>query len=303
MASRACDTDRDAHVDRTMANPTQRRIVFLGCGYTAEVAAELFRDAGYAVLGTRRSPPQGSALIAFSGTAPSPDLAAAVRTATDLVVSIPPDDAGDPALRHHAADIAAASGLRLVTYLSTISVLGDHAGGWVDETTPPAPSSERSRRRLAAEEAWRALGARHGTPIAILRLPGIYGPGRSAIGNLKAGTARRIVKLGQIFNRIHVADIARVLLALHQQERTGAVYNLADDEPAPPEDVIAYAAELIGLPVPPAIPIAEAKLSPMAASFYGECKRVRNNRIKADLGLELAFPTYREGLRDILARS
>ena len=285
-----------------MTHPTQRRIVFLGYGYTAEAAAELFRGAGYVVLGTRRSPPQGSALIAFSGTAPSPDLAAAIRTATDLVVSIPPDETGDPALRHHAADIVAASGLRLVTYISTIGVLGDHGGAWIDETTRPAPSSERSRRRLAAEEAWRALGARHGTPVAILRLPGIYGPGRSAIDSLMAGTARRIVKPGQVFNRIHVMDIARVLLALHQQERAGAVYNLADDEPAPPEDVIAYAANLMGLPVPPAIPIAEAKLSPMAASFYAECKRVRNTRIKADLDLELAFPTYREGLRDIQAR-
>lgn len=286
-----------------MTHSTPRRIVFLGYGYTAEAAAPLFIAAGYEALGTRRSPQPGSALMTFSGTAPSADLAAALRTATDVVVSIPPDESGDPVLRHHAADIAAASALRLVTYLSTIGVLGDHGGAWVDEATPANPQSERSARRLAAEQAWRGLGPGHGTPVAILRLPGIYGPGRSAIDSLKAGTARRIVKPGQVFNRIHVADIARILLVLHEQGRAGSVYNLADDEPAAPEDVIAYAAEMMGLPVPPAIPFEDARLSPMAASFYAECKRVRNTQIKADLGLSLAFPTYREGLRDIHARS
>ena len=187
-----------------------------------------------------------------------------------------------------------APALRWIGYLSTVGVYGDHGGAWVDETTPLAPASRRSRERCEAEAAWQAFADARGVPLAILRLSGIYGPGRSPFDKLRAGTARRLVKPGQVFNRIHVHDIAGALIHL-AASRTGGVFNVTDDEPAPPQDVVAHAARLGGFPLPPAIDFATADLTPMARSFYGENKRVSNSKLKQS-GYAMIFPTFREGL-------
>ena len=204
-------------------------------------------------------------------------------------------------LRHFRDDLAALPELAWIGYLSTVGVYGDCQGQWVDETAPARPTSERSLRRVRAENAWLAFGSESGRRVEIFRLAGIYGPGRNVIDNLKAGTARRIVKAGQVFNRIHVEDIAGVLAAAIDGRGVHNIYNVSDDEPAPPQDVIACAAELLGLPVPPDIPFEQAGLTGMAGSFWAENKRVSNARIKNALGVTLAYPTYREGLRAILA--
>ncbi len=216
--------------------------------------------------------------------------------ATHLLISIPPDAAGCPVFDSHGAEIAALRDLRWIGYLSSTNVYGDRAGGWVDETMPTEPSGERGRRRVAAEAAWRALGERSGIPVQIFRLAGIYGPGRSALDALRAGTARRIVKPDQVFSRIHVADLATVLEASIAQPRAGAIYNVCDDAPSPPDEVIAYAAVLLGVAPPPLEDFATAALSPMARSFYDDSKRVSNRRIKEELGVSLRYPSYREGL-------
>ena len=220
-----------------------------------------------------------------------------------MLVSVPPDAGGDPAIVHHARDIEASPSIQWIGYLSTIGVYGDHGGAWIDETTPATPTHDRSRWRLAAEEAWRALGARSGKRCQVFRLPGIYGPGRSAIERVREGSARRIVKPGQVFNRIHVDDIAGALSAAMAGRGAHDVYNVTDDEPAPPQDVIAYAAALLHMPPPPEIAFEDAKLSPMVISFYAENKRVGNARLRDELGVKLKFPSYREGLQAILAQS
>jgi nucleoside-diphosphate-sugar epimerase len=189
----------------------------------------------------------------------------------------------------------AAPDLAWIGYLSTVGVYGDHGGAWVDEATEPRPLSGRSIERVRAETEWRRLADELGVPIGIFRLSGIYGPGRNALAQIVDGTARRLVKPGQIFNRIHVADIATVVAAGAAREAAG-VFNVTDDEPAPPQDVVAFAAETAGYPAPPAIDFETADLSPMVRSFYGENKRVGNKRLAADLGVRLAFPSYREGI-------
>lgn len=271
-----------------------------GRGYTASALARLL-DKNWHVSGTARSPSSDGRTIAFDGSAPAKDVTEALRSATHLLASIPPNEQSDPALIHHSEDIAASRSLRWIGYLSTIGVYGDAGGGWVDEMTPPKPSSVRGQRRVDAENAWLRLGERTGIPVIIFRLPGIYGPGRSVLDDVRAGTARRIVKPGQVFNRTHVDDIAAVLKASIEKSDTERIYNIADDEPAAPQDVITYACELLAVEPPPAIDFASAELSPMARSFYGESKRVSNARIKSELGVMLQFPTYREGLKAILA--
>jgi nucleoside-diphosphate-sugar epimerase len=200
-------------------------------------------------------------------------------------------------LRHYRDEIARLSTLAWIGYLSTVGVYGNAAGAIVDETAELHPNNERTRARVVAESGWLALGETTGRPVQVFRLAGIYGPGRSALDKLRAGTARRIVKPGQVFNRIHVEDIASVLEASIARPRAGAIYNVADDEPAPPEDVIAYGAELLGIEPPPEIPFEDADLTPMARSFYGDSRRISNARIKSELGVTLAYPNYREGLR------
>ncbi|RBI85471.1 SDR family NAD(P)-dependent oxidoreductase [Rhodosalinus halophilus] len=279
-----------------------RVLLSLGHGYSARALARLLAPQGWRIIGTTRSAEKADRLAAEGVEPliwPGADLRPALADATHLLSSVGPDAEGDPVLR--AADEAiaeAAPHLEWAGYLSTTGVYGDHQGRWVDETTPPAPAKGRSDRRLEAERAWAAVP---GLPLHVFRLSGIYGPGRSALDRLRAGTARRIVKEGQVFSRIHVDDIAQVLAASIARPNPGAVYNVADDEPAPADEVIAYAAELLGLPVPRAIPFEEAELSPMAAGFYAESRRVRNDRIKRELGVRLLYPDYRAGLQAILA--
>jgi len=218
-----------------------------------------------------------------------------------LLVSVPPDAKGDPVLDIHGTDIAALEELAWLGYLSTTGVYGDRAGGWVDETSSLRPTGERGRRRVAAEQGWLDLWRHRGVPVHIFRPAGIYGPGRSAFDALRAGTARRIDKPGQVFSRIHVEDLASVLIASIARPRPGAIYNVCDDEAAPPSNVVAYAAELLGMEPPPLVAFESAGLTPMARSFYDDNKRVANRLIKTELGITLRYPDYRTGLAAILA--
>ena len=224
--------------------------------------------------------------------------AQALSDAALLIVSIPPDADGDIALRAYSEALRQASALRSIIYLSTIGVYGDHAGAWVDETTMPNPKSVRSRERLTAELQWQDFGRAIGIPVAIFRLPGIYGPGRNALINVMRGEARRIVKPGQVFNRIHVHDIAQAIEAAYIRRADG-IFNICDDEPAPAQAPITYAADLLGAVLPAEVAFDDIKptLSPMALSFYAESKRARNTRMKDELGVRLLYPSYREGLR------
>ncbi|RVT83391.1 SDR family oxidoreductase [Rhodobacteraceae bacterium CCMM004] len=280
-------------------------LLSIGHGYSARALAARLVPRGWRVIGTTRSADKAAALSATGVTPlvwPGEALDEALAQATHLLTSVAPDGAGDPVLAAAGPAIArAAPALRWAGYLSTTGVYGDHGGGWVDEDTPLAPSTARGRARVAAEAAWQTLHRDHGLPLHIFRLAGIYGPGRGPFAKVRAGTARRIVKPGQVFSRIHVDDIAQVLAASIARPDPGAVYNLCDDDPAPPEDVIAHAADLLGVPRPPEVAFADADLSPMARSFYAESKRVRNDRIKRDLGVALRYPTYREGLAALLA--
>ncbi len=234
----------------------------------------------------------------FDGAGPGATLGADLRAASHVVFSIPPGPDGDPALVHHHADLDAAGGLEWLCYYSTVGVYGDFGGDWIDESAPLVPRNERSDRRVAAEQAWRDYAAARDVPLAILRLAGIYGPGRSTFDKLRDGTARRVVKPGQVFNRIHVEDIARIT-ALAAEARLEGTFNLADDEPAPPQDLVTFAAGLMGVTPPPAVPFEVAEFTPMQKSFYADNKRVSNAAIKQALGIELLYPTYRDGLRAI----
>lgn len=279
-----------------------------GLGYSAEALARRLAPVGWRVAGTARTPEGvehikslGYHGVLFDGAEPAPALAAALSGVTHVLISAGPDADGDPVLRHHGRELAKAHDVRWIGYLSTVGVYGDFGGAWVDEDTVPKPGSERTVRRLAAEKTWLDFGAANGRAVKIFRLAGIYGPGRSAIDDLFDGTARRIVKPGQVFNRIHVDDIAAVLETAAAGGGAHAVYNVADNEPAPPQDVVAFAASLIGRDPPPETPFETAALSPMGFSFYSENRRVRNRRLCDDLGVRLAYPSYREGLAAILA--
>jgi hypothetical protein len=267
-----------------------------GLGYSARVLARRLAAQGWTVAGSSRHGEPGT--MVFNRARPlAPDALAGM---THILVSVPPDEAGDPVLDCHGADLAL-PGLRWLGYLSTTGVYGDRGGDWVDEGSALAPSGERGRRRVAAEQGWLDLHRRQGVPVHIFRLAAIYGPGRSPFDALRAGTAKRIAKPGQVFSRIHVDDLATVLCASMTQPRPGAVYNVCDDDPAPPEAVVAEAARLLGIPPPPLVPLAAAGLSPMALSFYDDNKRVRNRLIKDELGITLRYPDYRVGLAAILA--
>ena len=276
------------------------QLLTLGHGYTAQWLARALLPEGWQVTGTTRSPDKAAALRA-SGVAPliwPGDIGPALGSATHVLISAAPGAEGDPFLAR-AREAIAHSGADWIGYLSSTGVYGDHGGAWVDETTPPnAPEGHRDRR-LAAEEDWRGLAAEHGLPLHVFRLAGIYGPGRGPFQKLRDGTARRIVKPGQVFSRIHVADIVATLRASMARPDPGAIYNVCDDEPAPAEAVIEEAARLLGVPPPPAVPIEEADLTPMARAFYRDNRRVRNERIKRELGVRLRYPTYREGLASL----
>ena len=283
-----------------MADPPV--LLSIGHGYSARAFAARLLAQGWSVIGTTRSAEKAEAIGETGAEAliwPPGDLAGPLACATHVLVSAGPDAEGDPVLRNAEAAIRArAEDLEWVGYLSTTGVYGDRQGGWVDETSACEPSTRRGQWRLAAEQAWTAIP---GLPLHIFRLAGIYGPGRGPFSKVRNGTARRIIKENQVFSRIHVDDIATVLEASIARPSPGAVYNLCDDLAAPPEDVIAHAAELLGLPVPPAIAIEDAEMSPMARSFYAESKRVSNRKIREELGVALAYPSYREGLAALLA--
>lgn len=279
---------------------------FFGLGFSSRAAAEDLRARGRDIAGTVRSAEKAGRLsadgieaVVFDGTAPGPDVGRALENATHVVLSAAPGDDGDPVLRHHRAELDAAPMLQWLCYYSTVGVYGDFDGAWIDETAPLVPRNMRSDLRVTAEEAWRNYARERGVPLCILRLAGIYGPGRSTFDKLRDGTARRVIKPGQVFNRIHVGDIARVT-ALAAERRLDGTFNLADDEPAPPQDVIAYGAQMIGLPVPPELPFETAEMSPMQRSFYRDNKRVSNAAIKQALGIDLLYPSYREGLAQVL---
>ncbi|UWP95383.1 SDR family oxidoreductase [Aliiroseovarius crassostreae] len=273
----------------------ENALFIFGYGYSARALARVLEPQGWRVTGTSRDGQGGT--IRWPGE----DISDALASATHLLISAGPDAEGDPALRGAGAEIIAnASRLKWVGYLSTTGVYGDHQGGWVDEATPLTPATRRGQMRVEAESAWQEVAREHGLPLHIFRLAGIYGPGRGPFAKVRNGTARRIVKKNQVFSRIHVEDIAQVLAASIAHPNPGAIYNVCDDLAAPPEDVLAYAAELLGLPVPAPEDFETADMTPMARSFYAESKRVRNDRIKEELGVELLYPDYQTGLAALL---
>jgi nucleoside-diphosphate-sugar epimerase len=274
-------------------------LLSLGHGYCAQALAPALLACGWRILGTTRRPAALPALERTGITALLwPDgIEEAIGQASHILVSIAPDAAGDPVLARFAPALARARP-RWVGYLSTTAVYGDHGGAWVDEDTSLAPTTARGKARVAAEEAWRATGL----PLHIFRLAGIYGPGRGPFAKVRDGTARRILKPGQVFSRIHVEDIAGALLASIDRPSPGLVVNLCDDDPAPPEDVLSHAARLLGLPEPPAVDWDKAEMTDFARSFYAENKRVRNDRMKKALGYRLRHPDYRSGLAALLAQ-
>lgn len=284
------------------------RLFCFGLGYSAAALIARLGREGFGLAGTTRDAEKaerfatrGVAVFPFDGTGPVAD--GALDGATHILVSVPPDGDGDPVLRHHRAALArltrSDTPLRWLGYLSTTGVYGDHGGGWVDEGSALRPSSDRARRRVEAERAWLQAADEDALPVHIFRLAGIYGPGRSALDQLRAGTARRIDAPGRLFSRFHVDDIGTVLAASMAGPRPGAIYNLCDDEAAEPAAVTEYAAGLLGVTPPPLVPLAEAELTPMARSFWADDKRVRNDRIKTELGVRLAYPDYRAGLKAI----
>jgi nucleoside-diphosphate-sugar epimerase len=274
------------------------KILCFGLGYSARVLARRLAGDGWQVIGTSRNPQEPHCLHFDRDHPLAPAEFAGV---SHVLVSIPPDETGDPVLDRHGDAIAEIPGLAWLGYLSTTGVYGDRAGGWVDEGSELRPSGMRGRRRVAAEAGWQGLWRRRGVPVHIFRLAAIYGPGRSPLDALRVGTAKRIEKPGQVFSRIHVDDLASVLIASLARPRPGAIYNVCDDEPAAPDSVVAHAAALLGLPPPPLVPFESAGLSPMARSFWDDNKRVSNALIKEELGVALRYPNYRTGLAAILA--
>ena len=281
-----------------------KTLLSFGHGYSARALSRILLPQDWRIIGTTRSEDKAPRLM-NEGVEPriwpGADMTPALNAATHLLISAAPDnDAGDPVLAALHQEIARrADQFEWVGYLSTTGVYGDHNGDWVDETTPLTPATKRGVARVRAEADWAAIP---GLPLHIFRLAGIYGPGRGPFSKVRNGTARRIIKKGQVFSRIHVADIARVLAASIAKPNPGAVYNVCDNDPAPPQDVIAYAADLLGLPIPEAVDFEAAEMSAMARSFYAESKKVRNDRIKDELGVALLYPTYQSGLTSLLAQ-
>lgn len=289
-------------------------LLCFGFGYCAEHYAATFGGKYQRIVGTVRSAERAAILnaydagrlqaLAFNGARATAELDGAIGEANFALVSAPPVETGDPVLAACGDALAEVKNLRSIVYLSTVGVYGDCGGDWVDEKSPSRPGSMRGRERLAAERAWQELGARRGIAVAILRLAGIYGPGQNALVQIARGNARRIVKPGQFFNRIHVGDIAQAIDAALTRSAAG-IFNVADDEPSPPGEPIAFAADLLGAEPPPEIAFDEAapSMSPMALSFWQECRRVNNDKLKRELGVTLLYPTYREGLRALLNAS
>lgn len=281
-------------------------LVIFGLGYTASHFAARFGAQFSAVTGTHRDPaqraaPAGVTVLPFDGSTVHEGVLTALEKATHVLVSIPPEAGQDPVLAAYGAALARASRLEWIGYLSTIGVYGDAGGAWIDEGAPLRPTSERNGWRVEVEAAWVALAAQIRARVQFFRLAGIYGPGRNALVNVLEGKARRIVKPGQVFNRIHVEDIAQALRRGIERPDLGPAINITDNEPAPPQDVIAHAAQLLGRPIPPDIAYEDADLTPMGRTFYGENKRVSNRLMREGLGHQPLYPTYREGLAACLS--
>lgn len=281
------------------------QVLILGAGFSGSAIATAFLPLAQSVTGTTRSEDKLAGLrtlgidaLVYDGVTISPELAVVMKRTTHLIQSIAPGRDGDPMMRPGASSLATLMpNLKWAGYLSTVGVYGDHRGAWVAEDASLEPVSARSVERVAAEQAWLAFGQASTIPVAVLRLSGIYGPGRNAFCNLAAGTARRLIKPDQVFNRIRVEDIAGAAIFLSERS-IGGIYNVTDHEPAPPQDIVAEAARLMGVEPPPEIPFETAELSPMARSFYGENKRVSNTRLR-DLGFVFRFPDYRISLADL----
>jgi nucleoside-diphosphate-sugar epimerase len=281
------------------------RLFIFGYGYSARAIASELKDDCEWIAGTSRDADkmaimeaEGVKAFTFDGYQANPDITAALNEATHLLVSAGPDASGDPALNCHRLDIANASNLKWIGYLSTVGVYGDHDGEWIDEKAQCRPVSKRSVERVAAEGGWQNFAGQLGLPLSIFRLAGIYGPGRNGLVNLSKGRARRIHKKGQVFNRIHVADIAQAVAIAARKKKDG-IYNISDMEPAPPQDVIEYAANLMGAEVPPLQDFETMELTPMARSFYGECKRCKNDKLLKLIGGQMRYPTYREAFTEM----
>ena len=276
-----------------------KHLLCFGFGFSAQALAQKLDRAAWRVTGTTRNPESVVEITAhgFDGIV-FDDLKAIPDSVTHILSSVPPDESGDAVLRKFEGDLQSrAKHLEWVAYLSTTGVYGDRAGAVVDENSILQPNTERGHRRVQSEAGWRAV---ENLPLHIFRLAGIYGPGRNALESLKSGKAQRIIKPGQIFSRIHVEDIAGILRASINRPNAGRIYNMADDEPCPPQDVITYAAALLAIAPPPEIPFEQAKLSAMARSFYADSKRVSNARVKSEFGYELQYPNYRVGLKALL---
>jgi nucleoside-diphosphate-sugar epimerase len=281
---------------------TLNHILFFGFGFSAQALSRQLDRERWTITGTSRSI-EGAAEITRQGYQGIvfDDVKSIPSDVTHIVSSVPPGAEGDPVLHRFASALSKrALQFNWVAYLSTTGVYGDHAGAWVDENTPLTPNTERGHRRLSAENAWLELHHRHVLPVHVFRLAGIYGPGRNALESLKDGTAKRVIREGQIFSRIHVDDIAGVLAASMQHPNPGRAYNVADDEPCPPQDVIMHAASMLGIEPPPEVPFETAELTPMARSFYMDSKRVSNTRVKQELGYKFLYPNYRAGLKSLL---
>jgi nucleoside-diphosphate-sugar epimerase len=288
-------------------------LICFGLGYSAEHFIDRYGGGFDRIVGTVRDAARAADLnarlggvkaLVFDGNLATLEVRSAIGEADLALVSVPPNENGDPILAAFGETLARARHLRSIVYLSTVGVYGDQRGAWVDEETPPRPGSARGRERLTAEQAWQELGTRAGIAVAVLRLAGIYGPGQNALVQVARGNARRIIKPGQVFNRIHVGDIDQAIDAAFAHA-TGGIFNVADDEPTPPGDPLAFAAQLLGRDPPPEVTFENAAptMTPMALSFWQDCRRVRNHKLKHELGVTLLYPTYREGLRALNANS
>ena len=284
-----------------------KKLFCFGFGYTAGFLGEKLMAHGWKVSGTTTSAKKrdflkkcGIDAFLFDRTHSIPDPFNTFADVTHVLLSVPPNNDGDPVFNMHGADLAALKNLEWIGYLSTTAVYGNQNGSWVDEKTPPAPSSRRGSLRLKAEEQWQSLCLNEGLPLHIFRLSGIYGPTRSAIDAVRSGTATCIDKPGHVFNRIHVEDIVQVLIASMNKPRPGSIYNLADDAPSPSHEVIRFACNLIGLETPPLIPFDQAEMAPIVRSFYKDNKRIHNDAIKNELGVQLIYPDYHSGLKSCL---
>ncbi len=280
----------------------KNKLFTFGHGYSAHALAQIL-PSDWAKVGTTRSQ-ERAVVLATRGITPEiwPNKMSKIdlQDTTHLLLSIAPNENGDPVYNELADEIAAMPNLKWLGYLSTTGVYGDHQGGWVDENTPLTPATKRGRMRVLAEGQWQELASKHDLPLHIFRIAGIYGPGRGPFAKVRSGTARRIIKENQVFSRIHVKDIAQILAASIDKPNPGGIYNLCDDLAAPPQDVIAFAAQLLNLPIPEDTPFETAELTDMARSFYSESKRVRNDKIKNELGVRLIHPDYRAGLLSMI---